>query len=260
MKYRVYDLIKKEYLPAAAPFALYPDGRLFWVICRQGDGELKMEGPILKSVMEVRHVPEVDGEAETNVGELKPGEISTRAMNPQTAMTSEAVIIQLHTQRRILLDACEKAAEDVTNGKGAAQVLRKAVKEVTAPSFLTLEPDNDDEITKLVNYQILRLQMNWTPVDQKMPHPGRPVLVRLDNPDHTHITWARACWIPRFYQVSNGDDYSGDDLDYSEKDDIHFWPEGWYEWNQYEETHWKLGNDVTVTHWREVHLGMEKQQ
>ena len=35
--------------------------------------------------------------------------------------------------------------------------------------------------------------------------------------------------------------------DYDEEKDEYFCPEGWYEWNEHEEIHWKV--DGTVTHW-----------
>ena len=40
--------------------------------------------------------------------------------------------------------------------------------------------------------------------------------------------------------------------DYNEKEDLYYWPEGWYEWNRHEETHWRVGE--TVTHWMALPL------
>ena len=58
----------------------------------------------------------------------------------------------------------------------------------------------------------------------------------------------RAKWIPRFTQV---EDMSGDDIfgEYCEDDDCYFWPEGWYEWNNEEETHRLLVGNKEPTHW-----------
>jgi hypothetical protein len=41
--------------------------------------------------------------------------------------------------------------------------------------------------------------------------------------------------------------YEGDDADYNEDEDDYYWPEGWYEWNEYEPWHWRLSGNIT--HW-----------
>ena len=58
----------------------------------------------------------------------------------------------------------------------------------------------------------------------------------------------RAKWIPRFTKVDQGsceDDFG----EYCEEDDCHYWPEGWYEWNSKDETHWILSGKEEPTHW-----------
>jgi len=78
----------------------------------------------------------------------------------------------------------------------------------------------------------------------KKPIPRVPVLVCVkDGKDRHHIL--RACWIPKHFEEDDGN-YQGD-ADYLEEKDTFYWPKGWYEWNDCEETHWMI--HYTVTHW-----------
>lgn len=89
--------------------------------------------------------------------------------------------------------------------------------------------------------------MNWIDAAGEKPEAERPVLVVFA--DNGRVRWARACWVPK--HTCSGE-YEGDDADYVEADDEYYWPEGWYEWNQCEETHWRLSQEVT--HWTQVEL------
>ena len=51
----------------------------------------------------------------------------------------------------------------------------------------------------------------------------------------------RAMFIPQ-YSVEAGD-YEGD-ADYSEEKDEYYYPEGWYEWNNYDEINWFVNAEV----------------
>jgi hypothetical protein len=56
----------------------------------------------------------------------------------------------------------------------------------------------------------------------------------------------RACYVGE--KVINCEDLGYDgEADYDETTDNYYWLEGWYEWNDCEETHWALG--WKITHW-----------
>ncbi len=88
--------------------------------------------------------------------------------------------------------------------------------------------------------------MEWIPTADRMPPNGTPVLA-----DTGHKHPIRACWVAKFSEEVVASDFDGDE-DYDEKTDASYWPEGWYEWNRYEETHWRV--DVPVTHWMALPL------
>lgn len=85
--------------------------------------------------------------------------------------------------------------------------------------------------------------MKWIKITEKMPEPEKPVLVY----DSKNVIRAR--FIPKFYIEDEWGNFLGE-LDYNKETDLFYWPEGWYEWNAYEEIHWLLTNKVT--HWMEL--------
>lgn len=84
----------------------------------------------------------------------------------------------------------------------------------------------------------------WVRCADRMPEPGRKVIA-YGITSSGHVRRLRAQWIPRFHLEDDGE-YQGE-TDYDEKTDTSYWPEGWYESNEYEETHWKI--DIPITHW-----------
>ena len=87
---------------------------------------------------------------------------------------------------------------------------------------------------------LAQLGSPWIAADIKPPA-GMPVLVG------GNCLSGRAKWVPRRSKEVGAGDFHGE-VDYSE-DDIEYWPEGWYEWNHCEETHWQLTGDDAPTHW-----------
>lgn len=91
--------------------------------------------------------------------------------------------------------------------------------------------------------------MEWIRTSAEMPGPGEPVLACVDvpraqkPPDFRQII-IRAAWYPRWYEVSGEDDEISE---YNEEKDEYYLPEGWYEWNQEEEIHFKVSDHVS--HW-----------
>ena len=94
--------------------------------------------------------------------------------------------------------------------------------------------------------------MEWIKVTDNMPVPGIPVLaVFLDEryPDGIKKKLVpvvvRAHWLPQWFEVAGTDD--DEQSEYNEEKDEYYVPQGWYEMNEQEETHWMLPD--TVTHW-----------
>ncbi|HZF69839.1 hypothetical protein [Sulfuricurvum sp.] len=82
----------------------------------------------------------------------------------------------------------------------------------------------------------------WISTDDEMPKAGQIVFAYMENnvelaekvfEFHDVI---RAVYYPKFHMECNGD-FDGD-VDYDEEKDEYYWPEGWYEWNAVEDTHW----------------------
>jgi hypothetical protein len=87
----------------------------------------------------------------------------------------------------------------------------------------------------------------WIAVDECMPEPGAYVLAvfRYTTGKQRVI---RAMHAPR--HTLSEDDYGEfvtEGADYDEATDTTYWPEGWYECNENEETHWQVHEEVT--HW-----------
>lgn len=90
--------------------------------------------------------------------------------------------------------------------------------------------------------------MEWIDVTKGLPESGKPVLVAYTK--NGRQKWARACWIPKHFEEDTGN-YCGD-ADYNESNDTYYWPPGWYEWNEFEDTHWRI--DSEITHWARIEL------
>ena len=81
----------------------------------------------------------------------------------------------------------------------------------------------------------------WIPVHQRMPKPGQYVLAHFLN-EYGKSRIVRAFHAPQYTIEANGEWF---ELDPDEDD---MWlPEGWYECNEYEDTHWYVDGDIT--HW-----------
>ncbi len=86
---------------------------------------------------------------------------------------------------------------------------------------------------------------DWISVEYMMPKPGVPVIAYGKN-SHGKVRRIRAAYAPKHY-LEDEENYSGD-ADYNEANDTYYWPEGWYEWNDTEDTHWYL--NYPITHWQ----------
>lgn len=82
----------------------------------------------------------------------------------------------------------------------------------------------------------------WISVEDRLPEKDVPVMCYGLNSNGKGIT-LRAIYVPQYHMPDDGD-FSGD-ADYNEEKDEYFWPQGWYEWNEYEDTHWLISHIVT---------------
>lgn len=87
--------------------------------------------------------------------------------------------------------------------------------------------------------------MKWIDINKKLPDVNKPVFIYVQYKNGKGTT-LRAVYIPEFHMEDDGESFKGD-TDYNEENDLYYWPSGWYEWNEYEETHWRVADEVT--HW-----------
>ena len=73
----------------------------------------------------------------------------------------------------------------------------------------------------------------WTRLPGTLPEPGMPVLLDIGKKYPIRAMWAAK------HTVQAADDDT-DWGEYVEEDDMYYAPEGWYEWNQCEDNHWRV--------------------
>ena len=73
----------------------------------------------------------------------------------------------------------------------------------------------------------------WTKLPGQLPEPGMPVLLDIGKEYPIRAMWAAK------HTVQAADDDT-DWGEYVEEDDMYYAPEGWYEWNQCEDNHWRV--------------------
>ena len=73
----------------------------------------------------------------------------------------------------------------------------------------------------------------WTKLPWQLPEPGMPVLLDIGKKYPIRAMWAAK------HTVQAADDDT-DWGEYVEEDDMYYAPEGWYEWNQCEDNHWRV--------------------
>ena len=81
----------------------------------------------------------------------------------------------------------------------------------------------------------------WISVEDRLPESKTEILVGFFN---EFGKW-RTLKAIRLEKHQMEADYFNGDTDVDENGN-EYWPEGWYEWNEHEETHWKI---PIVTHW-----------
>ena len=73
----------------------------------------------------------------------------------------------------------------------------------------------------------------WTRLPGALPEPGTPVLLDIGKKYPIRAMWAAK------HTVEAADDDT-DWAEYDEATETYYCPEGWYEWNEFEETHWAV--------------------
>jgi hypothetical protein len=87
--------------------------------------------------------------------------------------------------------------------------------------------------------------MQWVTVTEKLPEKPMPVLCFALNENGKQRIFRAA--YARKNELEANEAYCDDWGEYDEKTDTYYAPEGWYEWNDCEETHWRVPYEVT--HW-----------
>jgi hypothetical protein len=82
----------------------------------------------------------------------------------------------------------------------------------------------------------------WAPVSYSLPPPATPVLAVRGS------KVLRVVYAPKFTLSSYSFGEFQPEGEYDPLTNTTYWPEGWYEWNEYEETHWAL--DSAPSHWQ----------
>jgi len=80
----------------------------------------------------------------------------------------------------------------------------------------------------------------WISTKDKLPEPERAVLAFFVN-SYGKSRRIRAFHTPEYTTEATSED---DCSDYCEEKDEYYLPEGWYEENEYEDTHWSVSDEV----------------
>lgn len=137
-----------------------------------------------------------------------------------TEMDAEVVVVSVCTHHWTVTSECPMC-------------LRRKLDEV--------EEGNDFLRRQLQTAHQVRMDMaRWMPVGERMPQAMQPALATVL--ENNRLFVVRAVYAPKF-GVEDYGTFQGD-TDYHEERDCFYWPEGWYEWNEHEDTHWRVDGEV----------------
>lgn len=91
--------------------------------------------------------------------------------------------------------------------------------------------------------------MSWIPVEDRLPPDDKWVLVLCRN-SQGKARRLRAIHASKFSLPVSPETDAVDFGEYDEKTDEFYCPPGWYESNEFEDTNWLIGHEVT--HWAEL--------
>jgi hypothetical protein len=83
----------------------------------------------------------------------------------------------------------------------------------------------------------------WISVKDRLPEPGVKVIAYFLNEFGKHRRIMAMYAPPKTVEAETDDEW----CDYDEKTDNYYIPCGWYEHNEFDETHWGIDNNIT--HW-----------
>lgn len=84
----------------------------------------------------------------------------------------------------------------------------------------------------------------WIDVAARLPESGKAVLLDIGKKTPIRALWAAKA------TVEAGDDADDSWVEYDEASGTTYCPEGWYEWNEHEETHWAVS--ATPLRWMSI--------
>jgi hypothetical protein len=88
---------------------------------------------------------------------------------------------------------------------------------------------------------------DWVPVSERLPKPGKYVLAVFRYSTGKQVVIRAMHAPPKTLSEDDYGEFVTEGADYDEATDTTYWPEGWYECNENEETHWQVHEEVT--HW-----------
>lgn len=89
---------------------------------------------------------------------------------------------------------------------------------------------------------------DWIKCSDKLPEDLSPKLSFGMN-DNNKERILRAIFVPKFTISEEESNFNGD-CDLNEEREEYFWPQGWYEWNELEDIHWRVSFEIT--HWMDL--------
>lgn len=107
---------------------------------------------------------------------------------------------------------------------------------------------SNDRLMHETNCKLSSLALDWKDAKFSKPEHGKIVLIHCITEQPKKSIPLRAVWYDRFTEESWDNEYEADE--YCEEKDQYFICEGWYEFNQCEEVHWVVSEEVT--HWAEI--------
>lgn len=87
----------------------------------------------------------------------------------------------------------------------------------------------------------------WISTAEGLPEKSGDPVIAYGYNEAGKLRRLRAAYVHKHTIEDENDDYCGP-VDYCEENDMTYWPEGWYEWNEMEDTHWMV--DFQILGWQ----------
>ena len=160
-------------------------------------------------------------------------------IEPQTAEDAAAGLRRLHSENETLQAGYAAARLEIES----LQARIKTMAEEHADELMVAHLDGRMRAAQPAGVQQPGAG-TWTPLPGTLPEPGKPVLLDIGKEYPIRAMWAAKFTLP----VGMEDDSGFGEHD--ELTDEWYCPEGWYEWNEHEECHWRV--DETPVAWCEL--------